>query len=285
MCLGRVRIALFTCYVTGCLSVLLQLRRRAARPDPVYQPQAPADRLELPQQFPIVEDDWVLIEPLAPAAQDIPANANLLEESTPYGSFHYNFEEKTVPGQLPCTLRSEAEAARIVDEIREKYQSVLRKRKAIADHLTAFKRGSGAKEDSDFPSCYREIQRRLPHRKDKIILAKENPLQINIVPYNDPPPESIQRAVDRFNTMMLNSHAFVEDTNTVVKDIEERLEMLEKNIVSMAVQMKHKECKKIPAEIKGCVREVRCMIHDVVAAKDSFTADSDTGLHTSIDLQ
>ena len=126
MCLGRVRIALFTCYVTGCLSVLLQLWRRAARPDPVYQPQAPADRVELPQQFPIVEDDWVLIEPLAPAAQDIPANANLLEESTPYGSFHYNFEEKTVPGQLPCTLRSEAEAARIVDNIREKYQSVLR---------------------------------------------------------------------------------------------------------------------------------------------------------------
>ena len=131
------------------------------------------------------------------------------KKNTPYGTSHYKFEEKTVPGQLPYRLNSEAEAARIVDEIREKYESVLSKRMGIANLLNAFKRDSGAREDSDIPTCYRHIQFHLPHEEDVIELVGENPPQIKIVPSCDnPPPECIQRAVDSFNEMMRNSHAF-----------------------------------------------------------------------------
>ena len=200
--------------------------------------------------------------------EEIPANANFPKKQPPYGSFHYRFEEKTVPGQLRRRQNSEAEAARIVDEIREKYKSVLSKRMGIANLLNAFKRDSGARKDSEIPMCYRSILFHLQPEEDVRVLVIENPPQINIVSSCDN--SSIQRAVGSFNTMMKNSHAFIKDTETVVKDIEKQLKRLEKNIGSMAVQMKHEECKRIPAEIEGCLEEVRCLMQDVVAAKDSF---------------
>ena len=162
----------------------------------------------------------------------------------------------------------------------EKYRGILAKRSKIGDDLRSFKRSVGVLEKSEFPACFKKIQQQLLHRKDEIKLTEDHPPQIVVQPHEAEPPEAMQRAVEKFNEMMHKSQEFLEGIDEAATHVETQLKKLEKEplYLTQSLQTTWNECKNIPAEIQTCAKEVKKMMHDVVVAKDSFAAGTDTGL-------
>lgn len=194
----------------------------------------------------------------------------------PHGSVSYSFNPAK---QLTPPSPAASEQVRFHgEEIERQYRTIVRCRDDIHSSFVNFKRALGLPDGADLPACFKAIKK-AAGQGSQIKMCDENPPRLNVDEETwQALPEEYRTAIAHFNAMLQKCHQFLQEKQVTLRNIEQKLELMNRYMKSRACVKTHNQYKDIPGEIEKFAAEMQSLIHDIGEAKCCLKDSKATGL-------